>query len=86
MDKINTCLEIAERFDVLGKAGKVVNMLAPYLGMEKIAVDTYVNDIKASNMNPETKAYLLLTTKQKFKQMKRQAAIVEKAVKENEKV
>lgn len=54
--------------------------LFPYFGLEKKAVDIYIEDIEKSDMPAGTKAYLIMNTKKHFKELKNQAAIAEKAV------
>lgn len=70
-------LELAQNERVQEKAVGVLGMLAPYIGIEKRAVDLYINDIEKSNLSTETKIIALLNAKKTIKKLKNQKEIAD---------
>lgn len=76
-------LEIAKA--AAGSAGKesvnklasVIGGLAPFFGLKRKAVSTYVDDIQKSDLPPETKMMAIANAKKTYKQLKNQMAIAE---------
>ena len=57
------------------KVLNVTDMLFPYAGIEKRAVDIYVKEIENSNLSTESKIIALLNVKKEFKKLKNQGTI-----------
>ena len=77
---IKDVYEVAEKIDAVGKIEKGMGVLFPYVGLKKIAIESYVDEIRKSNLDPETKAYCIMNTRQTLKRRNRQEQIARKAI------
>lgn len=66
--------------DAVRDASNVFGMLFPYCGLEKRAVDSYINEIEKADLDRETKAFLILTTRTTIKKLKNQSKIAKSAI------
>lgn len=75
-----TAVDLLKTENVMNKATGLMGKLLPYIGLEKKAVDLYIEEIEKSNMSPEVKAFYILNTKKTFKQLKNQKNIADIAI------
>lgn len=81
----NPGLEMAKAFaEGAGKesASNISEFLGgffPFWGTKKKAVDTYIQEIKQSNLPPEAKMMAIANTKKTFRELKNQSAIIDVA-------
>lgn len=64
----------------MDKISYVIHSLFPYFGIEKKAVDIYVNEIMKSNLPTDIKAHSILNIRSTFKQLKNLQTIQDIAV------
>lgn len=50
-----TAIDLAKTDNFMNKATGFLGMFMPYAGLEKTAVDLYIEEIKKSNLSPEAK-------------------------------
>ena len=74
-------VDLAKDEKVRKEASGLLGKLFPYFGLEKKALDTYVEEIKKSDLSPNIKARLILTAESDFKKWKNQESIAEIAFK-----
>lgn len=70
-------LDLIKNENIQNKTINFLEMLFPYIGIEKKAVDTYIEEIEKSNLPIDVKIPLLLNAKKNLKKMKNQEAIAE---------
>jgi len=78
---VNTAVDLAKDEKVRKEASGFLGKLIPYFGLEKEALDTYIEEIKKSDLSPDIKARLILTAKSDLKKWKNQESIAEIAFK-----
>lgn len=79
---VNTAVDLAKDEKVRKEASGFFGKLIPYFGLEKKALDIYVEEIKKSDLSPNIKARLILTAESDFKKWKNQESIAEIAFNE----
>lgn len=81
----NPGMEMAKAFaegagkESASKISEFLGGLFPFWGMKKKAVDVYVQEIKQSNLSPETKMMAIANAKTTYRELKNQAAIIDVA-------
>lgn len=78
---VNTAVDLVKDEKVRKEASGFFGKLIPYFGLEKEALDTYIEEIKKSDLSPDIKARLILTAKSDLKKWKNQESIAEIAFK-----
>ena len=73
-------LTMANNPEIQKAADGVFGKLFPYLGLEKYAVETYIEEIKKADISPDAKFEAILSLKEKGKKYKNQIKIARKAV------
>lgn len=76
-----TAVDLAKKGKLFDNSIEIMGMLFPYAGLQRKAVEVYVEDIEKTDLPAETKAFLILNTKKTFKKIKNQKAIAEIAMK-----
>lgn len=83
MTEDNQALDIIKEFAgamgsrTVDKISNALGMMFPYAGLKKIAIDTYVESIKNSNLSPEEKAIAILGARSHLKNISNQLAIAD---------
>lgn len=77
-----TAVDLIKNENIQNKAVSLFSMLFPYKGIEKRALDIYVEEIEKSNLPTESKMIALLNAKDTIKKLKNQKAIADIAVAE----
>ena len=72
-----TALDLVKSENVQNKAVEFLGMLFPYAGIEKKAVDLYIEEIENSDLSTEAKMISLLNAKKTLKKLKNQKKIAE---------
>ena len=75
-----TALDLAKNEAVLDKTSNIMNMLFPYAGLTKKALDMYISDVEKSDMPGESKLIAVLNAKNTIKKLKNQKNIAEIAI------
>ncbi|MBD5518925.1 MAG: DUF2806 domain-containing protein [Lachnospiraceae bacterium] len=73
-------LDLAKNEATLDKTSNIVNMLFPYVGLTKKALDMYISDIEKSDLPSESKLIAVLNAKNTIKKLKNQKNIAEIAL------
>lgn len=77
-----TAVDLIKNENIQNKAVGLFTMLFPYTGIEKRALDIYIEEIEKSNLPTESKMIALLNAKDTIKKLKNQKAIADIAVSE----
>ena len=72
-----TALELVKSDNVQNKAVGLFGMLFPYMGMEKRAVDLYIEEIEKSDLSTDAKMISLFNAKKTLKKLKNQKRVAE---------
>ena len=72
-----TALDLAKNEAFLNKTSNIMNMLFPYVGLTKKALDMYISDVEKSDMPSESKLIAVLNAKNTIKRLKNQKNIAE---------
>lgn len=72
-----TALDLVKSENVQNKAVEFLGMLFPYAGIDKKAVDLYIEEIENSDLSTEAKMISLLNAKKTLKKLKNQKKIAE---------
>lgn len=75
-----TALDLVKDEKIQNKAADLLGMLFPYAGIEKKAVDMYIEEIEKSDLSTEAKMILLLNAKKTVKKLKNQKNVAEIAI------
>lgn len=60
-------VDLAKKGKLFDNSIEIMGMLFPYAGLQRKAVEVYVEDIEKSDLPAETKAFLILNTKKTLK-------------------
>lgn len=76
----DTALELIKNENIQNKAVEMMEMLFPYVGLTKKAVDMYIDEIEKSDMSPETKIFNIVNARKNIKRIKNQKSIADIAI------
>ena len=71
----DTALELIKNENIQNKAVEMMEMLFPYVGLTKKAVDMYIDEIEKSDMSPEAKIFNIVNARKNIKKIKNQKSI-----------
>ena len=63
--------------ETASKIAEAIGGFFPFLGLKRDAVETYVSEIKKSNLPPQMKMYYIANAKRDFKHLKNQSAVAQ---------
>lgn len=75
-----TTVDLAKNENILNKSTNFFGMLFPYVGLEKKALDLYIENIEKSDMASEAKLIAVLNAKDTIKKLKNKQQVAEIAV------
>lgn len=76
----STYTDLIKNENIQNKVTSLPEMIFPYAGIEKRALDMYVSEVEKSDMSPESKLIAVLNAKETIKRLKNQKSIADKAV------